>query len=207
MATAENMRNNYLDMLEKARQRYVKKLEKLFGPRDPRFVFRSFERSTGKDGEPRNWFPDDFHLHGDCAVNIQLCHDAWDNLERGRSLWQLAHECTHFLEPKEVDKVTFLEEGLATWFQCEPRFHNDVVKEYLKWMRSQRGVDHYLGTNYSVAREHVSKRMKKLGPLIREIRAKGQFISDVGPETLKERLKPIDNQIVERLCSVFLKYK
>ena len=89
----------------------------------------------------------------------------------------------------------------------EPSFHDPLVKEYLKWMRRHRGLAHYLGPNYLDARRYVLKRMKKLSRLISEIRAKGQSISKIDPKTLKERLKPIDTDIVERLCSVFPRYE
>ena len=31
--------------------------------------------------------------------------------------WEIAHECVHLLDPKIPAPTTFLEEGIATWYQ------------------------------------------------------------------------------------------
>ena len=55
----------------------------------------------------------------------------WENLWRDQGTWQVAHECVHLLDPVERGAANFLEEGLATWFQDEPLFHDDNVKRYI----------------------------------------------------------------------------
>ena len=109
-------------------------LECLFGPRDPRFVFGAIRES--KDNVPRTHFLSNYHTNGDCVVYIHIGKPAWEIFSPDQSEWQLAHECVHLIDPGEYGSANVLEEGLATWFQCEPQYHDKLVKDYMVSIRA-----------------------------------------------------------------------
>lgn len=95
---------------------------------------------------------------------------------------------------------TFLEEGIATWFQCEPKYHQKMVRRYIKF-HMNRGT--LLDPDYKEARGYIVKRMKKVIPMVREARESGLSISDITPEMLETHLGLIDDKVARRLCSRF----
>lgn len=194
MANSEGLREPYIQELHEERERYMGILEELFGPRDPRFVFQSFQRSTRPDGNPRNY------LHGGGQVDIEISWIAWDEQRSVQSRWQLAHECVHLLEPKLEHRVTWLEEGIATWFQCERQYHVRGVSRYIKYHMNHQAL---LLPNYKEARAMVVQHMNRIAPMVKAIRAEGRTISDIDTATLEANLGPLDAQVADRLCSVF----
>ena len=84
-----------------------------------------------------------------------------------RGGWQIAHECVHLLDPTPRGGSNFLEEGLATWYQNEPYFHNEQVKIYIG--RNTKSLPDYIE-----AEQLVRKCIPEgLLPAVKEIREHG----------------------------------
>ena len=114
--------------------------------------------------------------------------------------WQVAHECVHLLDPCHVGEANVLEEGLATWFQDEERFHPDFVREFIREKRPQHP------SNYKEAKSLVVECMPNLANAVRDIRAKGNRLCDFEPGLLTSLLPNINRFVVERLCTPFQIY-
>ena len=71
---------------------------------------------TREDNNPRIHFPDGFDRDG-CKVDVWV--SKWS--DHSRAGWDLAHECVHLLDPIMEKYATYLEEGLATWYQDSPQ--------------------------------------------------------------------------------------
>ena len=127
-ASPDELHERYVRNLEAYVTRYVSILESIFGQRDPRFVFGTIGMS---DGRPRTHFPGGFHLDGGCHVDILITKYPWKHRSPDQGPWQIAHECVHLLDPCEKGTANTLEEGLATWFQDEPAYHEERVRRYI----------------------------------------------------------------------------
>lgn len=86
-------------------------VEQLLGPRDLAYTFVGVVIS-GSDPSPHIYYPPP---KGIGHVMIKLGKRAADDVKL--ALWQLAHECVHLIDPCVAGQATWLEEGLATWFQ------------------------------------------------------------------------------------------
>lgn len=189
----EIYRHRYVESLESAAQRYREILEDLFGPCDPRFVFGTIRKST--DDTPRTNFRSKYHTEGGCIVDIHISDFPWEHCSPDQGKWQVAHECVHLLDPGIAGTATFLEEGLAAWFQNEPRFHDDVVKQYIK--RST------MAPRYGEARDVVVRRMPKLITAVKDLRESGHRIREISAEVLGAQLPSSYRAAVVKLCSRF----
>ena len=149
---------------------------------------------------PQPYFPNTFHLNGGCVVDIHLSSEAWRERDYFRGGWQVAHESVHLLDPGERT-TNVLEEGLATWFQCNPKYHNNIVREYI----AIHGANSLLkdSRNYMEARKLVCSIMPLLLDSIKQIRAFGIRIRDITPERLARSLPNAHRQTLETLCSKF----
>ena len=192
----------YIAFLQRKRDRYIETLEDLLGQRDQRFTLGSIGKSNNDEDAPQVYFPDTFHLNGGCIVDIQVSGSAWCRGDRHQGGWQVAHECAHLLDPGE-GTTNFLEEGLATWFQCEPKCHEATVKGYI----IQHGTQVLLKDlrNYIEARELVLSCMPLLTEAVRELRESGIRLRDITPKILSSTLPYVDTQAINRLCSTFEK--
>ena len=186
--------SEYLKFLRGQANGYIKVLEEIFGPCDPKFVFGSIQKSTQKSGMPQTYFPNGFHLNGNCVVDIQISEYPWDNCPKDQGAWQVAHECVHLLDPGPKGTI-FLEEGLAVWFQQTPQFHTEIVKNYSS---RQNFPD-----NYQCAWKLVAKCMPQLITAIKEIRSKTVRIQDISPERLAPFLPDVNREEIEMLCTKF----
>jgi len=184
----------YLTFLEGQVNRYKTILQGILGPFDRRFVFGSIKKSIDKDDVPHTNFPDGFHLNGGCVVDIHISSWPWDNNSTDQGAWQVAHESVHLLDPGVGRSVTFLEEGLATWFQDEPRFHIEAVRAYI-----ERGVTHT--QDYDVAKELVGRCMPQLLPVVKDIRSHGVRVREISADMLSTRLPTVDRETIEHLCT------
>ena len=120
---------------------------------------------------PRIHFPDGFDRDG-CKVDVWV--SKWS--DHSRAGWDLAHECVHLLDPIMEKYATYLEEGLATWYQDSPQLHPDyqnirsLVQGHING--HPEGMRHkdpkYLG-----AKELVQKCMPEIKSAVRSIRKKG----------------------------------
>lgn len=191
---ANEQRSHYIIYLKEQFCQYMAILEQMFGLCDPRFVFGSFKQAVGS--VPRTHFPNGFHFKGNCVVDIHISKYPWQHCCYDQSAWQVAHECVHLLDPGLQTNTNVLEEGLATWFQNEPRFHNDLVKTYIR--KSPTGSQ-----NYIQAGRLVQHCMPNLIKAIKDIRGSGLSIRDITPDTLNSHLSEIDGQVINDLCSEF----
>ena len=66
---------------------YMRVLEAMFGPRDPRFVYGSIKKS---DGSPQLHFPNNYNLCGGCVVDIWIGEWPYTNRSPDQGPWQLA---------------------------------------------------------------------------------------------------------------------
>ena len=178
--------------------KYLIRIEELFGPRDPRFEFGAIRRSNDSKGDPQTHFVNGYHENGGCVVDIHISHNVFDNNRKTHATWQIAHECVHMLDPCRGGEANVLEEGLATWFQNELRFHPGLVQLFI------RDLDP-LAVRYTEAMTLVRICMPNLANAVREIRSSGIRLKEIKPELLKEALLPnvIDDACINRLCERF----
>ena len=185
----------YVGYLNKQVQEYVEMLEDMFGPRDQGFVFGTVRQSDCNI--PRTYYRGKYHTDGGCVVDIKVGKSAWEKLQYGRSAWQVAHECVHLLDPTERDAANFLEEGLATWFQYEPQFHNEIVNQYIarypNWQPPER---------YSTAKRLVVQ-CQGIVPAVKKIRSSGARICEITPDVLAAHVPGADRETIEHLCAKF----
>ncbi len=184
----------YLRFLEGQVHRYRAILEGILGPSDYRFVFGSIKKSIDKDDMPHTNFPGGFHLNGGCVVDIHISSWPWEHHSADQGAWQVAHESVHLLDPGVYGSVTFLEEGLATWFQDEPRFHIQPVRAYI-----ERGITHT--QDYEVAKELVGRCMPRLVSVVKDIRSHGVRVREISADMLSTRLPTVGRETIEHLCA------
>ena len=197
-------RANYLNILEHKVRFYMGILEDMFGPRDPRFLFGSIKKSD--DDSPQLNYPNKFHLSGGCLVDIWIGEWPYENQCQDQGSWQVAHECVHLLDPVKYGTANVLEEGLATWFQDEKEFHDDVVRAYIE-CAEQRNDAH--APNYLHARNLVRRCMTQhqFAPIVKELRSLGVRISEISVAHLepykKSHLSTVDAASLTLLCEKF----
>ena len=188
--------SEFMGFLDQQARRYRRLLEDMFGQCDQRFVFGSIKKAIDEDDVPRTHFPDGFHLNGGCVVDIHISEWPWQHCCYDQGTWQLAHESVHLLDPGVDGTATFLEEGLATWFQDEPTFHIDVVQRYI-----ERGITH--SQDYTVAKEFVCRCMPQLTSVVKKIRSLNVKIRDITGDELAPCLPNVDRETIELLCRRF----
>ena len=168
-------------------------LEEMLGPRDSRFTFGTVK---GSSRNPHTSFPGGYHTGGGCVVNILIGQHPWDKCCYDQGTWQTAHECVHLLDPGVIGSANNLEEGLATWFQDEKRFHDEIVKRYI-----DRNKPH--PENYTLAKQLVVRCQPEIFPAVKAIRSSGTRISEVTADVLGAHLPHVDRATIQRLCSRF----
>ena len=190
-------RVKFILFLSQQAKTYRERLEGMFGQCDQRFVLGSIKESIREDGRPHTQYPNEFHFKGDCRVDIHIGKDPWQDCNYNWATWQLAHESVHLLDPVKDGKATFLEEGLAAWFQNEPRFHSNRVQEYIKLvMRSKKDPP----SRYDEAEELVRRCMPQLTCVIKKIRSLGVRIQKITAGELAPYLPNVDKETIEHLC-------
>ena len=189
----DSARQQYVEHLHREINKYRSILEEMFGRSDARFLFGTVCQSMN---DPCTHFPNNYHTNGGCSVDIHIGNLAWAKLLCHQSTWQAAHECVHLLDPVQAGGANFLEEGLATWFQDEPRFHDDVVKQYIA-----RNSPH--PERYNTAKRLVAQCMPTLIVAVKVIRKSGVRISDICPDVLAAQLPNTDSETIANLCARF----
>ena len=179
--------------LERQVGRYLAVLEEMFGPRDSRFEFGKVRESRSS---PRTHFPRGYYTVGGCVVDIHIGAYPWKHCCYDQGTWQVAHECVHLLDPGINGSANNLEEGLATWFQDEVQYHDELVKRYIA-----RNSPH--AESYSRAKQVVTECMPELASAMKAIRSSGTKIRDISVDELAARLPNADSDSVERLCAKF----
>ncbi len=185
---------SYISDLKAHAIRYLAILESILGPRDPKFVFNTIGKT---DESPCTYFPKGFHFSGDCHIDILITRWPWENCCPGQGPWQVAHECVHLLDPCELGSTNVLEEGLATWFQNEPSYHNEQVRRYIAKNASP------LPPAYAEAEKLVRSSLPDIFKAVKALRASGVRIRDVKADMLAPLLPCTETEILERLCTRF----
>lgn len=174
--------------------RFLADIEHLFGPRDHSFTLVGIEIDTTPGASPHLWYPDsgiapDNPARRSRHVAVRLASNALADPARAR--WQLAHECFHLLDPwnERVDgrPATWLEEGLAAWFQ------NSRVPE----------AEYHEG-QYAPAESLVSPLMDELPEAVKLIRRERRLrISEIVPDVLREYCPKFSQETLQKLCQPF----
>ena len=188
-------RVEFMLFLKQQAKTYRGRLEGMFGQCDQRFVFGSIKESIRDDGKPHTHYPNEFDLKGDCQVDIHIGKEAWKDCNYDRATWQLAHESVHLLDPVKYGEASFLEEGLATWFQNEPKFHSKGVKEYIKYNQSRKD-----SPDYDKAEELVRRCIPQLTSAVKKIRSTDVRIQKITAGDLTPYLPNVDKETLEHLC-------
>lgn len=183
-------RVKFILSLKEQAKTYRKCLEGMFGQCDQRFVLGSIKESIRDDGKPHTQFK------GSCQIDIHIGKDPWQNCNYDWATWQLAHESVHLLDPVKYGEATFLEEGLATWFQNEPKFHSKGVQEYIKHNQSRKVSPDC----YDKAEELVRRCMPPLTSVLKKIRSSGVRIQKITAGELAPYLPNVDKETIEHLC-------
>lgn len=192
-ASSDELQNQYICDLKKHVERYLSILESIFGQRDSRFVFGTIRES---DMRPRTYFPKGFHFNGRCRVDILITKEPWAHRSPDQGPWQIAHECVHLLDPNKADTVNILEEGLASWFQDEPRHHDELIQRYIAENGDRLQA-------YLEARCLVRRSLPDLLHAVKTLRASGARIGEIDAGMLAPLLPNTETWIVERLCARF----
>ena len=174
--------------------RFLADIEHLFGPRDSSFTVVGIEIDATPGAHPHLWYPDSGITTDDLArrsrhVAVRLTSNALTDPARAR--WQLAHECFHLLDPwnERVDggPATWLEEGLAAWFQ------NSRVPE----------AEYHEG-QYALAESLVSPLIAELSEALKLIRRERRLrISEIAPDVLREYCPAFSQKTLQKLCEPF----
>lgn len=186
--------------------RFLKEIEELFGPRDSSYCLlgidfhKSFDSTLKEDPVPMIWYPVTGKSPQGAGqpsrhIIIHLSAKAIGNPELAE--WQLAHECVHLIDPwnptVEGKYANVLEEGLATWYQCQA-----VTSKYLS------------ETNYIEARDLVLKYEPSIFEAVKNIRQCEKHtsgiplrIGDISPDLLSRYCTGIEPDDAHKLCETF----
>ena len=189
----DKARQQYIEHLHCEIKKYRKILEEMFGRSDARFIFGTVCQSLN---DPRTHYPNNYHTNGGCSVDIHIGNLAWAKLHYPQSTWQAAHECVHLLDPVPVGGANYLEEGLATWFQDKPQFHDAEVNRFITSICPHP-------ERYDTAKRLVVQCMPTLIEAVKVIRMSGVRISDICPDVLAAQLPNTDSETITNLCARF----
>ena len=189
----DELHKSYVSDLKAHVTRYLAILESIFGPRDPRFVFNTIRMS---DESPSTHFPGGFHFRGDCRVDIFITRWPWEHCSPDQGPWQIAHECVHLLDPGKFGSTNVLEEGLATWFQNEPSYQDELVRCYIA--KNEKPLP-----AYADAEKLVRSSLPGILNAVKALRAVGVRIRDIKADMLASLLPSTETETLERLCTRF----
>ena len=174
---------------------FIAELERLLGPRNPKFTYTGLEFDTTPNAGPHIWFlktgypgheTDQYPTH----ITIRLTEAAQN--DANLAIWQLAHECVHLIDPwntiREGRPSNYLEEGLATWYQ------NTIIQDI--------AVNH---PAYEEATSLVQPHMPELAATVKHLRTNHYLrISAIdAPGQLLRHFPEMDSRVAEGLCQRF----
>jgi hypothetical protein len=162
--------------------RFLREAEELAGPRDPSWTILGVE-FFGDEREgavPQIWYP------GNCGhIAIRLTRDVAKN--KGRAIFQLAHEVAHLISPSGRKQALNLEEGFATIFGHE------MAEQHANFRCA-------IDNQYKGAHEDVRALFTMNRLAIREIRQLEPRLWMVTPDIVARAVPGIDTQLAARLC-------
>ncbi len=174
---------------------FIAELERLLGPRDPKFTYVGLEFDTTPDAKPHIWFlktgyPGHETDIDPTHITIRLTEAAQN--DANLAIWQLAHECVHLIDPWNTEREgrpsNYLEEGLATWYQ------NTIIQDITNTL-----------PQYVEAKSLVEPYMSELAGTVKHLRTEHNLhISAIDDRDLLLRHSPeMDTKVAERLCQGF----
>ena len=181
-------------------------LEKLLGENNKGFSFGTIQKSN--DNTPKTYLTGTYLTSGEQIVDIHISDFPWDNCSPDQGPWQVAHECVHLIDPVRYGEANMLEEGLATWFQCELEYQEDIVLKYIEHKNPLNDPNNPDIPFYIEARDLVlCIGWEDLAKAVKEIRKSGTKISEIRFDKLEETLKKfkdnVDSGKIKRLCEPF----
>ena len=192
--------DDYINYLRECIENYLLLLESMLGPRDTRFVIGKI--GVSENDHPMTFFPDKFHFGGGCRVDILITEWVWEEQDMDAGPWQVAHECVHLLDPCQWNQSTVLEEGLAVWFQNDPRHHhNEKIGEFASLQsKLVLATDRQYYDAMNIVGQYISKGLLEA---VKEARQSGVRICDIHVDMLGDFLPDIERSEIQRLCSPF----
>ena len=193
--TARNPDGTYSLTLAQLTSVFLNEIETLLGPRDPSYTYVGIEFDTTQNATPHIWFPHVGHPDRDEAkasnhIIIRLTETAQTNANL--AIWQLAHECVHLIDPWNIQaegrQSSYLEEGIATWYQ------NTIIQD----------ISNNL-PQYVEAKSLVEPHMPDLATTIKHLRTNHNLrISTIdNPDLLLRHCPDMDSEAAEKLCQRF----
>ena len=201
-------RSQFISFLNQQVCAYRGYLEGMFGKCDERFVFGTIQESTLPCGGPQTPYPGDPGPNGYHDIDIQISKRAWNHYDWLCGAWEVAHEAVHLLDPVPYGSANFLEEGLAAWFQDQPRFHVNSHVDSMEEYVIRAGIGRTLGNDYTIAKVLVCRCMPELIEVVKELRSPTVKISDIDADMLASGLKRTGRtdairETFEHLCAKF----
>ena len=193
--TARNADGTYSLTLAQLTSVFIAEIERLLGPRDPKFTYVGLEIDTTQNATPQIWFPHTGHPERERGkrsdhIIIRLTESAQSNANV--ATWQLAHQCVHLIDPWNIEvegrTSNYLEEGLATWYQ------NTIIQDIQ--------INH---PQYAKAKSLVEPHMPQLATTIKHLRTNHNLrIGDIeNPDLLLKHSPDMDPKTAENLCRYF----
>lgn len=105
----------------------LRKAEELYGKRIPDFIIDGVELTN--ENKPCIYYP-----FNDNHVKIQITNICRD--DKDYATFQIAHEVIHCLCPNPIKIVTYLEEGLAVYFQLECANNIHLCSDDYKYIKA-----------------------------------------------------------------------
>lgn len=123
------------------RNNFLAELEAWFGPRDGSFELGKIVEAKGPCIRSRS--TRELRL-----IDICISGPAMAGALGGKTAyWEIAHESVHLLDPKIPGPTTFLEEGIATWFQ-NFKIRPDRFKTDEPWREAEALVQPFMENGY-----------------------------------------------------------
>lgn len=152
--------------------------ETLYGKRNADFIIDGVEITS--NNQPDIYFP-----YNDNRVIIRITEICRNN--KDFATFQIAHEVIHCLYPNLVEDVTYLEEGLATFFQTQ-----------VSNIQIESGA-----TKYITARELASKLLEFDNNIIKAAREVEPNISKISKDLLAKFYSGDDEELLDRITAPF----
>lgn len=125
------------------------------------------------------------------TATITLSNSALKRGQFGSACFEIAHECIHCLSPVEMAEVTYLEEGIASWFA--DRYANDRIDCPIVTSRAK----------YQEAMGKVTELLHQDPNIIQKLRKVEPFLSCISYDTLTSALYNVTPKLARYLTSLF----
>ena len=168
------------------RQHFLAELEEWFGGRDCSFELGGFAEADG----PR------IHARSRAKpklLDICISGPAMAGALGGQTaFWEIAHETVHLLDPKIPPPTTYLEEGIATWYQ-NFKIRPERFEPRQPWREAEALVQPYMENGY-------------LRKIVRQLRVRPSNpvrICDISGELLVQHAPEIPTDVASLLTRQF----